>query len=107
MTGCDCIQLAGVLPVFHSLLVPNYYGQTLDSLYGKYITIIMKGTTVQTFGARAVAGAWCMAGCLGHNYYYGRPWVQLVIRMRTANGWAGPGNADRIEVLATSHRLAA
>ena len=33
--------------------------------------IIMKGTTVQTLGARAVAGAWCMmAGCLGHNYYY-------------------------------------
>ena len=32
---------------------------------------IMKGTKVQTLGARAVAGAWCMAGCLGHNYYYG------------------------------------
>ena len=31
----------------------------------------MKGTKVQTLGARAVAGAWCMAGCLGHNYYYG------------------------------------
>ena len=30
---------------------------------------IMKGTKVQTLGARAVAGAWCMAGCLGHNYY--------------------------------------
>ena len=29
--------------------------------------IIMKGTKVQTLGARAVAGAWCMAGCLGHN----------------------------------------
>ena len=26
------------------------------------ITIIMKGTKVQTLGARAVAGAWCMAG---------------------------------------------
>ena len=26
---------------------------------------------MQTLGARAVAGAWCMmAGCLGHNYYY-------------------------------------
>ena len=31
----------------------------------------MKGTKVQTLGARAVAGAWCMTGCLGHNYYYG------------------------------------
>ena len=30
---------------------------------------IMKGTKVQTLGVRAVAGAWCMAGCLGHNYY--------------------------------------
>ena len=30
---------------------------------------LMKGTKVQTLGARAVAGAWCMAGCLGHNYY--------------------------------------
>ena len=28
---------------------------------------LMKGTKVQTLGARAVAGAWCMAGCLGHN----------------------------------------
>ena len=27
-------------------------------------TIIMKGTKVQTLGARAVAGAWCMAGRL-------------------------------------------
>ena len=26
--------------------------------------IIMKGTKVQTLGARAVAGAWCMAGRL-------------------------------------------
>ena len=25
----------------------------------------------------------------------GRPWVQLLIRMRTANWWAGPRNADR------------
>ena len=24
---------------------------------------------MQTLGACAVAGAWCMAGCLGHNYY--------------------------------------
>ena len=28
----------------------------------------MKGTEVQTLGARAVT--WCMAGCLGHNNYY-------------------------------------
>ena len=35
------------------------------------MTTKMKGTEVQTLGARAVAGAWCMAGCLGHNYYYG------------------------------------
>ena len=27
--------------------------------------IIVKGTKVQTLGGRAVAGAWCMAGCLG------------------------------------------
>ena len=33
------------------------------------VTCIMKGTKVQTLGARAVAGAWCMAGWLGHNYY--------------------------------------
>ena len=33
------------------------------------------------------------------------PWVQLLIRMRTANGWAGSCNADRIDVLATPHRL--
>ena len=35
--------------------------------------MIMKGTKVQTLGARAVAGAWCMAGCLdpGHNYGHG------------------------------------
>ena len=30
-----------------------------------------------------------------------------LIRMRNANWWAGPRNADRIDVLATSHRLAA
>ena len=29
----------------------------------------LKGIKVQTLGARALAGAWCMAGCLGHNYY--------------------------------------
>ena len=46
------------------------------------LPISMKGTKVQALGARAVAGAWCMAVCLG---YYGRPWVQLLIRMRTAN----------------------
>ena len=34
------------------------------------ITKIMKGTKVQTLGARAVAGAWYMAGCLGHNNNY-------------------------------------
>ena len=28
------------------------------------LLVIMKGTKVQTFGARAVAGAWCMAGRL-------------------------------------------
>ena len=33
-------------------------------------TVQMKGTKVQTLGARAVAGAWCMAGCLLW------PWVQ-------------------------------
>ena len=33
------------------------------------LTILMKGTKVQTLGAHAVAGAWCMADCLGHNYY--------------------------------------
>ena len=33
------------------------------------VPMVMKGTKVQTLGARAVAGAWCMAGCLGHNYY--------------------------------------
>ena len=27
-----------------------------------HTTCIMKGTKVQTLGARAVAGAWCMAG---------------------------------------------
>ena len=31
------------------------------------INFSMKGTKVQILGARAVAGAWCMAGCLGHN----------------------------------------
>ena len=31
----------------------------------------MKGTKVQTLGVRAVAGAWCMAGWLGHNNNYG------------------------------------
>ena len=31
------------------------------------INFSMKGTKVQTLGTRAVAGAWCMAGCLGHN----------------------------------------
>ena len=34
-------NIAGVLPIFHSLLVPNYYGQTLETLYGKYISIII------------------------------------------------------------------
>ena len=28
---------------------------------------LIKGTEVQTLGARAVSGAWCVAGCLGHN----------------------------------------
>ena len=28
------------------------------------LQVIMKGTKVQTFGARAVAGTWCMAGCM-------------------------------------------
>ena len=28
------------------------------------ISVVMKGTKVQTLGARAVAGAWCMAGRL-------------------------------------------
>ena len=33
----------------------------------------MKGTKVQTLGARAVASAWCMAGrlILGNNYDHG------------------------------------
>ena len=30
-----------------------------------WLHCIMKGTKVQTLGGRAVAGAWCMAGCLG------------------------------------------
>ena len=39
-------------------------------------------------------GAWLVAWARAP----GRPWVQL--RMRTANRWAGPRNADRIDVLA-------
>ena len=35
------------------------------------LTVYMKGTKVLTLGARAVAGAWCMASCLGHNNNYG------------------------------------
>ena len=31
----------------------------------------MKGTKVQTLGTCAVAGAWCVAGCFGHNNNYG------------------------------------
>ena len=31
------------------------------------INFSKKGTKEQTLGARAVAGAWCMAGCFGHN----------------------------------------
>ena len=43
----------------------------IDNVIYIIIIIIMKGNKVQTLGARAVAGACCMAGCLGHNYYYG------------------------------------
>ena len=41
---------------------------------GSVLMYIMKGTKVQTLGARAVAGICmvhrCMAGCLGHNNNY-------------------------------------
>ena len=53
-----------------------------DSIYS--INGTMKGTKVQTLGGRAVAGAWCMAGCLGlrapamglEKEKKKRPWVQ-------------------------------
>ena len=52
--------------------------------YWLLLTIAMKGTKVQTLGARAVAGAWCMHGwLLGPELLW--PWVQLLIRIRTAN----------------------
>ena len=50
--------------------------------------MIMKGTKVQTLGASAVAGAWCMHGWLIGNWaiiIMTVAWVQLLIRMRTAN----------------------
>ena len=56
-----------------------------DSAVSTVFAIIMKGTKVQTLGARAIAGAWCMADCLGHNYYGHGYRVQLLIRVRTAN----------------------
>ena len=62
----------------------------------------MKGTKVQTLGARAVAGAWCMAGrliILGNNYY------DHGCNYACAPLIDGLGLATQT-VLATSHRLA-
>ena len=50
------------------------------------LLVQMKGSKVQTLGARAVAGAWCMASWLvAWAIIIIMPWVKLLIRMRTAN----------------------
>ena len=65
----------------------------------KTVTVEGMLLKVQTLGGRAVAGSWCMAGCLGAR---AGPAMGAIINTHAHRYWAGPRNTDRINILATS-----